>query len=70
MMLWVEIFFHVGGNLLVVGCKVWTQEKHKEIFLVPKWDSLEKHVEKIKNEQGMKVVIGNVLMPQMKPHTF
>jgi hypothetical protein len=39
-----------------VRCKVYTKIEKKENLLVPKWDSFEKHVGKIKNEEAVKVV--------------
>jgi len=36
--------------------KVYIKIKRKEKLLVPKWDLLEKHVRKINNGKGVKVV--------------
>jgi hypothetical protein len=53
---WVKVVFDPTINLLVVKCKVCTKIKRKKKLLVPKWDSLEKHVGKRKNEERVKVV--------------
>lgn len=47
---WVETIFDANGNLSIVRCKVYTKATN------PKWDSLEKHVRKRKNEEEVKVV--------------
>lgn len=43
----------VAMNLTMVQWKVCSKIECKEKLLVTKWDSLEKHVRKIKNEQGV-----------------
>jgi len=55
-MLWVEVIFYATRNLFVVRCKVCTKIEEKKKFLVPKWDSLEKHVGKKNIEERVKVV--------------
>jgi hypothetical protein len=43
----------VAMKLTMVQWKVCSKIECKEKLLVTKWDSLEKHVRKIKNEQGV-----------------
>jgi hypothetical protein len=47
---WAEAIFDLGGSLTIIPCKFWTKIKCKEKIIVPKWNSLEKHVRKRKNE--------------------
>jgi len=47
---WAKAIFDLGGNLTIIQCKVCTKIKCKEKMLVPKRNSLEKHVRKRKNE--------------------
>jgi hypothetical protein len=49
-MLCFEVIFDVGGNFTIGWCLVYTKIEHKDKLLVPKWDSLKKHVGKRKNE--------------------
>jgi hypothetical protein len=48
-MLWVEIVFNVGGNMIIIRNKVYTEIERNEKLLVPKWDSLEYHARKMEN---------------------
>jgi hypothetical protein len=48
--------FDGDGNLSIVKWKVCTKIKREHKLLVPKWDSLNKHVRKRKNEKGVRVM--------------
>ncbi len=55
-MRWAKAIFNNDNILFVVRCIVCTKMECKEKLLVPKWDSLEKHVRKRRNEFRQKVI--------------
>ncbi len=55
-MRWAKAIFNNDNILFVVRCIVCAKMECKEKLLVPKWDSLEKHVKKRRNEFRQKVI--------------
>jgi hypothetical protein len=53
---WAKANLNNDNILFVVICIVCTKMECKEKLFVPKWDSLEKHVRKKRNESRQKVI--------------
>jgi hypothetical protein len=53
---WVEIIFNDVDILTVMKCIACTKMSKKKKLLVPKWDSLEKHVAKKKINYGQEIM--------------
>jgi hypothetical protein len=53
---WEEVVFNNDYILSIVKCILCTKIGRKKKLFVPKWDYLEKHAKKKRNEYGQKIM--------------